>query len=341
MAEPGGEYTPAVLADLEAMVRAGLEPLGHGPRAATITPAQRLGERDLAARRPGRRAAGSCCGCTASATTSPTRSAPSSPGSRRCATRRWSPRPSRLPARDGELVQTLPRPSGRPARQAVAFAFEDGRSPSRATTCRAGSRPWARITGRMHAHSRRWPQPAGLPPQALGLRRDAGRAARSGAAGRTGWASTRPAARHLGRVADAPAPAARRLRPGAGPVRPDPRRPAARQPPGRRRPARRDRLRRLRPLLVRLRLRRRGELLRARSDRAGAWPRPGSRGYREQRPLRAPRTRRRCRCSSCCAGCCSPPGSRATPRRRWRRRWALAYTQGTLALGEDFLARHA
>lgn len=70
--------------------------------------------------------------------------------------------PEPLRAVDGELVQTLPSAAGLPARQAVAFAFAPGREPDQG----ADLLPWfetlGEICARMHQHAKGWPRPAGF-----------------------------------------------------------------------------------------------------------------------------------------------------------------------------------
>jgi Ser/Thr protein kinase RdoA (MazF antagonist) len=160
MAEPGGEYTPAVLADLEAMVQSGLGRWGMA--AGSVVTLLNVSENaTFLVHDPG--------------------------GGRRIVLRAhrvgchepdeiraeltWilalraeevvaTPQP--LPALDGELVQTLASPSGLPARQVVAFAFEAGQEPRQGDDLPRWFEALGRITGRMHAHSRRWSRPAGF-----------------------------------------------------------------------------------------------------------------------------------------------------------------------------------
>jgi Ser/Thr protein kinase RdoA (MazF antagonist) len=64
--------------------------------------------------------------------------------------------------RDGEWVQTLESPSGRPPRHAVVFERLPGREPIPG----ADAVPWfsrlGEVTARMHLHSRSWPLPDGF-----------------------------------------------------------------------------------------------------------------------------------------------------------------------------------
>lgn len=66
------------------------------------------------------------------------------------------------PARDGELIQRLQSPSGRPARYAVAFERLAGAEPSP----QGNAAPWferlGELTAKMHAHARTWPLPDGF-----------------------------------------------------------------------------------------------------------------------------------------------------------------------------------
>jgi Ser/Thr protein kinase RdoA (MazF antagonist) len=67
-----------------------------------------------------------------------------------------------VPARDGELVQRLQSPSGRPARHAVAFERLAGAEPS----AQSNAVPWferlGELTAKMHRHARTWPLPQGF-----------------------------------------------------------------------------------------------------------------------------------------------------------------------------------
>jgi Ser/Thr protein kinase RdoA (MazF antagonist) len=67
-----------------------------------------------------------------------------------------------VPARDGELVQRLQSPSGRPARHAVAFERLAGTEPSP----QSNAVPWfeslGELTAKMHRHARSWPLPHGF-----------------------------------------------------------------------------------------------------------------------------------------------------------------------------------
>jgi Ser/Thr protein kinase RdoA (MazF antagonist) len=160
MAEPGGEYTPAVLADLEATVRSHLGRWGMaGESAVTLLNVSENATYRLDDSGTGRRIV-----------VRVHRVGYHEPDEIR-AELAWiqalradgvvaTPEP--LPALDGELVQTLPSPSGRPARQAVAFAFEAGEEPRQGEDLPRWFEALGRITGRMHAHSRGWPRPPGF-----------------------------------------------------------------------------------------------------------------------------------------------------------------------------------
>jgi Ser/Thr protein kinase RdoA (MazF antagonist) len=67
-----------------------------------------------------------------------------------------------LPATDGRLLQCLDSPSGRPARRVVAFQ----RLPGRAPATDPDQVPWfvhlGRISARLHAHARSWSRPPGF-----------------------------------------------------------------------------------------------------------------------------------------------------------------------------------
>jgi Ser/Thr protein kinase RdoA (MazF antagonist) len=67
-----------------------------------------------------------------------------------------------VPARDGELVQRLQSPSGRPARHAVAFERLAGAEPSP----QGNAAPWferlGELTAKMHRHAGTWPLPHGF-----------------------------------------------------------------------------------------------------------------------------------------------------------------------------------
>jgi Ser/Thr protein kinase RdoA (MazF antagonist) len=67
-----------------------------------------------------------------------------------------------LPGVDGELVQTLVSPSGRPPRYAVAFERLPGKEPE----ARADAPRWferlGELTARMHAHAKAWKPPPGF-----------------------------------------------------------------------------------------------------------------------------------------------------------------------------------
>ena len=160
MAEAGGEYTPTVLADLEAMVRAGLDRWGLAPGTAITllnvseNATFRLDDPDTGHRMVMR----------------VHRVGYHEPDEIR-AELAWiqalradavvaTPEP--LAARDGELVQLLPSPGGLPARHAVAFAFEQGQEPGQGEDLPRWFETLGRITGKMHAHSRAWPRPSGF-----------------------------------------------------------------------------------------------------------------------------------------------------------------------------------
>jgi Ser/Thr protein kinase RdoA (MazF antagonist) len=67
-----------------------------------------------------------------------------------------------LRGRNGDWVQTLDSPSGRPSRHAVAFERLPGREPAAG----ADAAPWferlGEVTARMHLHAQSWPRPAGF-----------------------------------------------------------------------------------------------------------------------------------------------------------------------------------
>jgi Ser/Thr protein kinase RdoA (MazF antagonist) len=67
-----------------------------------------------------------------------------------------------LPGRDGELVQTLVSPSGRPRRHAVAFEFLAGAEPAAGGDAPRWFERLGELTARMHLHSRGWRPPAGF-----------------------------------------------------------------------------------------------------------------------------------------------------------------------------------
>lgn len=68
--------------------------------------------------------------------------------------------PEPLRGVDGETVQALASPSGRPSRNAVAFAFAPGREPPPDADLPDWFRALGAITARMHGHTRRWTPPA-------------------------------------------------------------------------------------------------------------------------------------------------------------------------------------
>lgn len=160
MAEPGGEYTPAVLADIEAMVRAGLGRWGMtaGSTITLLNVSENVTFR-LDDPRNGRRIV-----------LRVHRLGYHEPdeiqaelawiGALRDEAVVTTPEP--LAAVDGELVQTLPSPTGRPPRHAVAFAFAEGREPEQGRDLPRWFETLGRITGRMHEHSRRWLPPPGF-----------------------------------------------------------------------------------------------------------------------------------------------------------------------------------
>jgi Ser/Thr protein kinase RdoA (MazF antagonist) len=67
-----------------------------------------------------------------------------------------------LPGRNGELVQTLVSPSGRPQRHAVAFEFLPGAEPAAGGDAPRWFERLGELTARMHLHSREWRPPAGF-----------------------------------------------------------------------------------------------------------------------------------------------------------------------------------
>ncbi len=67
-----------------------------------------------------------------------------------------------LPGRDGEWVQTLESPSGRPSRYAVAFERLPGAEPNPGSDAVAWFERLGEVTARMHRHSRAWTLPAGF-----------------------------------------------------------------------------------------------------------------------------------------------------------------------------------
>jgi len=66
-----------------------------------------------------------------------------------------------VPALDGELVQTLDSPSGRPSRHAVAFERLPGKEPDAREAVQWFQR-LGEVTARMHLHARAWSLPAGF-----------------------------------------------------------------------------------------------------------------------------------------------------------------------------------
>lgn len=160
MAEPGGEYTPAVLADIEAMVRAGLDRWGMaaGSTVALLNVSENAtfrlddpgtGKRIvLRVHRIGYH--------------EPDEIRAELAWIRALRDEAMVETPEPLPAGDGELVQTLPSPFGGPPRQTVAFAFATGREPEQGRDLARWFEALGRITGRMHAHSRGWSRPSGF-----------------------------------------------------------------------------------------------------------------------------------------------------------------------------------
>jgi Ser/Thr protein kinase RdoA (MazF antagonist) len=67
-----------------------------------------------------------------------------------------------IPGRDGELVQRLESPSGRPARHAVAFERLAGAEPNPETNAVPWFEGLGELTARMHRHVKTWPLPAGF-----------------------------------------------------------------------------------------------------------------------------------------------------------------------------------
>jgi Ser/Thr protein kinase RdoA (MazF antagonist) len=158
MAEPGGEYTPAVLADLESAVRSHLGRWGMAAGSAVTL----LNVSENATFRVDDPSSGRRIVLRVHRVGyhEPDEIRAELAWIRALRGEEVVATPEPLPALDGELVQTLPSPSGRPARQAVAFAFEEGQEPRQGEDLPRWFEALGRITGRMHAHSRRWPRPA-------------------------------------------------------------------------------------------------------------------------------------------------------------------------------------
>jgi Ser/Thr protein kinase RdoA (MazF antagonist) len=161
MAEPAaGEYAPAVLADLEAMVRAGLGRWGMAADSAiTLLNVSENATWRLDEPRTGRKIV-LRVHRVGYHEPDEIRAELAWIGALRDEAVVATPEP--LPARDGELVQTLASPSGRPARQVVAFAFEEGREPEQGEDLPRWFEALGRITGKMHGHARRWARPPGF-----------------------------------------------------------------------------------------------------------------------------------------------------------------------------------
>jgi Ser/Thr protein kinase RdoA (MazF antagonist) len=156
----GGEYTPEVMTDLERMVARDLPRWELSPKTAirllnvsenaTFALADPASRRELVLRvhRVGY--------CTADEI----RSELAWINALRCAAIIETAAP--IPARDGELVQTLESPSGRPSRFAVAFERLSGREPDAGV----GTVQWferlGALSARMHAHARSWRLPPGF-----------------------------------------------------------------------------------------------------------------------------------------------------------------------------------
>jgi len=66
-----------------------------------------------------------------------------------------------LPGSDGELVQTLTSPSGRPSRHAVAFELLPGKEPEAGADAPRWFERLGELTARMHVHAKSWT----LPPE--------------------------------------------------------------------------------------------------------------------------------------------------------------------------------
>jgi Ser/Thr protein kinase RdoA (MazF antagonist) len=69
---------------------------------------------------------------------------------------------SPLPGIDGELVQTLTSPSGRPSRHAVAFERLPGKEPEAGADAARWFERLGELTARMHVHAKSWALPAGF-----------------------------------------------------------------------------------------------------------------------------------------------------------------------------------
>jgi Ser/Thr protein kinase RdoA (MazF antagonist) len=67
-----------------------------------------------------------------------------------------------LPGSDGELVQTLTSPSGRPSRHAVAFERLPGKEPEAGADATRWFERLGEVTARMHVHARSWVLPPGF-----------------------------------------------------------------------------------------------------------------------------------------------------------------------------------
>ena len=69
---------------------------------------------------------------------------------------------SPLPGSNGELVQTLTSPSGRPSRHAVAFERLPGKEPEAGADAARWFERLGELTARMHVHAQSWELPAGF-----------------------------------------------------------------------------------------------------------------------------------------------------------------------------------
>jgi Ser/Thr protein kinase RdoA (MazF antagonist) len=67
-----------------------------------------------------------------------------------------------VPGRDGEPVQTLTSPSGRPPRHAVAFERLPGKEPDPGVDAVRWFERLGELTARMHLHAKSWTLPAGF-----------------------------------------------------------------------------------------------------------------------------------------------------------------------------------
>jgi Ser/Thr protein kinase RdoA (MazF antagonist) len=67
-----------------------------------------------------------------------------------------------LPSLDGELVQTLVSPTGRPPRYAVAFERLPGKEPEAGADAPRWFERLGELTARMHVHAKSWQAPAGF-----------------------------------------------------------------------------------------------------------------------------------------------------------------------------------